>query len=294
MLARSLTALVAALAFAVPAACASARPLVGVGDASAAMFADANWQSLHLRITRICVPYDAVTRGGWERAQLDDFLAAARAHGVEPMVAFGHSRHAGPAPTVNEYRQALLAFRAAHPEVQLITPWNEANWRGQPTSSNPRLAADYYNQALTVFPSARIVAADVLDQAGVLDWLRVFRTYAYRHPQLWGIHNYLDANHFVPAPQSTTAELLRYVPGEVWLTETGGIVESSTMSHDEQRAARAITHVFELAALSERITRVYLYNWYGITRPGMWDSGLVGADGAPRAGLAAVRAYLRS
>src|SRR5438874_1361043 len=155
MLGRHLAALVAALAFALPAASASARPLVGVGDASAAMFADANWQSLHLRITRICVPYDAVTRGGWERAQLDDFLAAARAHGVEPMVAFGHSRHAGPAPTVNEYRQALLAFRAAHPEVQLITPWNEANWRGQPTSSNPRLAADYYNQALTVFPSAR-------------------------------------------------------------------------------------------------------------------------------------------
>ena len=79
----------------------------------------------------------------------------------------------------------------------------------------------------------------------------------------------------------------------MWLTETGGIVESSTMSHDEDRAARAITHVFELAAMSPRITRVYLYNWYGITQPRMWDSGLVSATGAPRAGLAALRAYLR-
>jgi len=292
MFARSLAALAAAFAFAVPTASAAARPLVGIGDASAAMFSDPNWQSLHVAITRICIPWDATIRGGWERAQLDDFLAAAEAHGVEPMVAFSHSRHAGPAPTKNQYRQAMLAFRATHPEVQLITPWNEANWRGQPTANDPRLAADYYNQALTVFPGARIVAADVLDQAGVLDWLRVFRTYAYRHPQLWGIHNYLDANHFIDPAQSTTAKLLRYLPGEVWLTETGGIVESSTFSHDEQRAARAITHVFDLAALSDRITRVYLYNWYGITKPGMWDSGLVAADGTPRPGLAAVRAYL--
>src|SRR5947208_13691546 len=136
MLGRHLAALVVALAFAVPAASAVARPLVGVGDVNPAMFADANWQSLHVRITRICVPYDAVTRGGWERAQLDDFLAAAEAHGVEPMVAFGHSRHAGPAPTVNEYRQALLAFPAAHPEVQLATPGNEANGRAQPAACN--------------------------------------------------------------------------------------------------------------------------------------------------------------
>src|SRR6184192_3467144 len=125
MLARQLAALVAALALGLPGASAEARPLVGVGDASAAMFADANWQSLHLRITRICVPYDAVTRGGWERAQLDDFLAAAYAHGVlggavRPGVqadgALGPSPHPGPGPARKEDRQAMLAFRAAHPE----------------------------------------------------------------------------------------------------------------------------------------------------------------------------------
>jgi hypothetical protein len=281
----------AALLVALPAS-AQARPLVGVGDASAGMFSDPNWQALGVRITRIVVPYDAVRRGGWERQQLDDFLAAARAHGAEPLVAFNHSRHAEPAPTVARYRADMKLFAAAHPEVQLITPWNEANWRGQPTAANPRLAADFYNQCLTVFPRARIVAADVLDQAGVLDWLRVFRTYAYKRPQLWGIHNYLDANHFLSAAQSTTAKILKYLPGEVWLTETGGIVESSSFAHDEQRAARAITHVFELAAMSRRITRVYLYNWYGITTPKLWDSGLVAADGTPRPGLAALRRYL--
>jgi hypothetical protein len=257
------------------------------------MFDDPNWQALGLRITRIVVPYDVIRRGGWERQQLEDFLAAARAHGAEPLVAFNHSRHAETGPTVAQYRADMKRFAAAHPEVRLITPWNEANWRGQPTASNPRLAADFYNQCLTVFPGARIVAADVLDQAGVLDWLRTFRTYAYRHPQLWGIHNYLDANHFIPASASTTAKIIKYLPGEIWLTETGGIVESSTFVHDEQRAARAITHVFELADMSPRITRVYLYNWYGITAPKMWDSGLVAADGTPRPGLAALRQHLR-
>jgi hypothetical protein len=290
-------ALAAALAAAVlvtalPAG-AQARPRVGVGDSSFRMFEDPNWQSLGLRISRIVVPYDVIRRGGWERQQLEDHLAGARAHGVEPLVAFNHSRHAETGPTVAQYRADMQRFAAAHPEVRLITPWNEANWRGQPTATNPRLAADFYNQTLTVFPDARIVAADVLDQAGVLDWLRTFRTYAYKHPQLWGIHDYLDANHFVPAAESTTAKILKYLPGEVWLTETGGIVESSTFAHDEQRAARAITHVFELAALSTRITRVYLYNWYGITKPKMWDSGLVAADGTPRPGLAALRRYLR-
>jgi hypothetical protein len=32
-----------------------------------------------------------------------------------------------------------------------------------------------------------------------------------------------------------------------------------------------------------------LYNWYGITTPKLWDSGLVAQDGTPRPGLAAVR-----
>jgi hypothetical protein len=44
--------------------------------------------------------------------------------------------------------------------------------------------------------------------------------------------------------------------------------------------------------MSTRITRVYLYNWYGITTPKMWDSGLVAADGTPRPGLDALRRYL--
>jgi hypothetical protein len=271
---------------------AFARPVIGIGDANAPMFSDPNFQALGVRTARIVVPYDALQRGGWELQQVDDWMVAAAARGVEPLVAFNHSRHAGPGPTVPQYRQAIQAFHRAYPHVRLITPWNEANYKSQPTAANPRLAAEYYNQTLSVFPGARIVAADVLDSAGVLDWLRTFRTYAYRRPQLWGLHNYGDVNHLVPAATSATAKVLRYLPGEVWLTETGGIVSSSAFPFDVNRAATATRHLLSLAEMSPRIARVYIYNWYGVRDPRLWDSGLVSADGVPRPALDVVRRYL--
>ena len=38
---------------------------------------------------------------------------------------------------------------------------------------------------------------------------------------IWGLHNYIDANRF---RTTGTRSLLRAVPGEVWFTETGGLV----------------------------------------------------------------------
>jgi hypothetical protein len=234
-----------------------------------------------------------VLRGGWERDEVDAWWAAAKAARVEPLVAFNHSRHAGPAPTLAEYRKNIIAFRDRYPWVKLITAWNEPNHKSQPTWDNPQLAAGYYNQALTVFPDARIVAGDVLDQSNALTWLRTYRTYVYKHPQLWGIHDYGDANHFRPYATSVTSKLVTYLPGEIWLTETGGIVNLPTSwPYDVDRAARAVQHTFELAEGSPRITRVYLYNWYGVTDPTLWDSGLVAADGTPRPALSVVLRYL--
>jgi hypothetical protein len=272
---------------------AHARPIVGIGDQNAEMFADPNFRTLGVRIARIVVPYDAVLRGGWERDRIDAWMAAAAASAIEPLVAFNHSRYAGPGPSVAAYRSHIQAFHRRYPQVRLITPWNEANHRLQPTAKDPRLAADFYNQALSVFPGARIVAADVLDQPGVRDWLRVFRTYAYRHPQLWGLHNYGDANRFRASGSSITAQVLRFLPGELWLTETGGIVNfASSFPYDEQRAARGVRQTFTLAEMSPRITRIYLYNWYGVADRTRWDSGFVSASGAPRPALGVLRQYL--
>jgi hypothetical protein len=275
------------------AATAHARPTVGIADHNVSTFSDPNYRALGAKIARLVIPYDAILNGGWERDHVDAWMAAASAAGVEPMVAFNHSRTRGRIPAVPAYRAHIQAFQARYPHVRVITPWNEANYKTQPTARNPRLAADFYNQTLSVFPRARIVAADVLDQDDVLSWLRTFRTYAYRRPQLWGLHNYNDANVFRPAASSMTAKVMRYLPGEVWLTETGGIVNSPRFPNDPQRAARAVQHVFALAEAFPRITRVYIYNWLGVAAPGAWDAGLVTADSRPRPALDVVRRYMR-
>ena len=113
-------------------------------------------------------------------------------------------------------------------------------------------------------------------------WLRTFRRHAGRGPHVWGLHNYPDVNRF---SSSTTRRFLRSVPGEVWFTETGGIVKfASRWRRDERRAGRAISHVFRVAAISPRITRVYLYNWRETRANRRWDSALISWDGRSRDG----------
>ncbi|HEY7620041.1 MAG TPA: hypothetical protein VH834_09725, partial [Solirubrobacteraceae bacterium] len=88
------------------------------------------------------------------------------------------------------------------------------------------------------------------------------------------------------------------VKGEVWLTETGGIVGLRTrdgqvsLPRDELRARASVAYAFELArAFSNRVERMYLYQWQ--TDPdGRFDAGLVRADGSARPALAVIRAQL--
>jgi hypothetical protein len=131
-------------------------------------------------------------------------------------------------------------------------------------------------------------------------WLARFRAALHGGaPQLWGLHNYTDTNRF---RTTGTQRMLAAVPGEIWVTETGGIVSFKTsdgrdvLPYDEQRAARAVRFLFRLAGLSSRITRTYIYQWK-IDFPGnRFDAGLVRPDGQARPSLAVVlqhRALLR-
>jgi hypothetical protein len=273
-----------------------AGPVIGIGDANASMFADANFLALGIRTARIVVPYDAVVRGGWERDQIDSWMAAAAEHGIEPSVAFERSRHPEAAPSVDSYSAAIEAFRDRYPQVQIVAPWNEANHPVQPTWNNPALAADYYAAARRVFPDARIIAGNVVDIGNIFEWLRIYREHLGGEPQLWGILNYGDTTQLTEPLQSTTGAVLSAVPGELWITETGGIVKFWPFyPFDLDRAARSTEHAFVLAQMSPRITRMYLYNWYAPSDPwAAWDTGLVAADGAPRPALDVVRRELQS
>ncbi|MDP2711691.1 MAG: hypothetical protein Q8O56_10780 [Solirubrobacteraceae bacterium] len=265
--------------------------VVGIGEQNSPMFADRRFRALGLRHARLVAPYD-VTSVRSDRDLVDLWLHSARSAGVEPFITFGHSyRDPDKLPSTTEFRRAFRAFRARHPDVRVYAPWNEINHASQPTATAPRQAAEYYNVVRAECADCVVLAGDVLDQAGMTRYIEQYRRHLDGEPAIWGLHNYADTNRF----RSTgLRDLLDAVSGEVWLTETGGIVRfGRNFPYDEQRAARAIDQTFKLALASERVTRIYLYNWTGAQPDGRFDAGLTGPDGSTRPGLVRLRAALR-
>jgi len=80
---------------------------------------------------------------------------------------------------------------------------------------------------------------------------------------------------------SIRAFLRRVRNADIWITETGGIVHHNRWKYDEERAARAVRHVFKLTSALPRVRRVYIYNWRDDGNR-WWDSGLIARDGTER------------
>jgi hypothetical protein len=269
--------------------------LLAIADQKPETFSDPLFRRLGVARSRLNTPWNGIFT---EPDRLDGWLSAARAAGVEPLVAFEHARGepcpAQPCrlPSLRDYTRAVRAFHARYPWVRLIQPWNEANSATQPTGTHPERAAAYYDALKGVCPGCIVTGADVLDSGNLSRWLARFRA-ALKGPvpQLWGLHNYSDTNRF---RSEGTRRMLALVPGQIWLTEAGGIVSFTTsdgreaLPYDEQRAARAIRYLFRLAALSPRITRVYIYQWKIDFQGNRFDAGLIGPDGKPRPALQAV------
>ncbi len=279
-----------------PVAAAPAKPkrgsfVVGIGEQNSPMFADRRFRALGITHARLVAPYDTVARRG-ERDLADVWLGAAKAAGAEPFITFGHSR-AKPAklPSVAEFRAAFDAFHERYPEVKTYAPWNEINHTSQPTARAPQRAAEYYNVVKARCPDCTVLAGDVLDQAGMIGYVKRYRRHLDGEPAIWGLHNYADTNRF---RTSGLRDLMRTVKGDIWLTETGGIVKfGRNFPRDEQRAARSVTFALKLARDNRRVKRVYLYNWTGAKPSDRFDSGLIGSDGAARPGYDALRAGLK-
>lgn len=270
---------------------AAAGLTVGIGDNNPAFFASPLFARLGVDKARLVTAWDT-TRVQFERAIVDSWLAEARRTGTEPFVTFSHSRvDPEKLPTVAEFRRAFRAFRRRYPDVRIYAPWNEINHRSQPTHDAPRRAAEYYNVVREECRGCTVLAGDVLDQEGMTRYLGEYRRHLDGTPRIWGLHNYSDTNRF---RNRGTRELLAAVPGDVWLTETGGIVRfGADFPYDPRRAARALNYTFRLARQSERIPRIYVYNWTGVQRSARFDSGLVGPDGRARPAYDVVRAAVR-
>jgi hypothetical protein len=279
---------------------------IGVSDNWVSMFGDPRFRWLGPRVARLVVAWDVVDRArelGWRAA----WLRAARAQGVEPLVAFtADPRHPRRLPGVASYRSAVTAFMSLFPWVHDFSAWNEENHPLQPTSGNPRRAAEYFDALSAACRTCSTTAADVLDISNMAPWLRRFLRYAHR-PRLWGLHNYID---LWRGDGEHTRRLLRTVPGQIWFTETGGVVwrwERSYGSrgagyvvHPEQQAALIAARLTRLAAISPRVTRVYYYQWrvprtlawaraHGQVS---WDSGLIRPDCSTRPAFSVVAQLL--
>jgi hypothetical protein len=291
--------LLAVVAAALLTPAAQAAPLVGIGEQKPRMFSDPAWQALGLRDVRIVVSWNAI-HIPFERREIDAYMAAAERSGARVLVAFGRSRtrrgtRVLPGPV--RYARAFRKFRRRWPGPRTFVAWNEANHCSQPTCRRPDRAAAYFDALRSACPRCTVVAADVLDSPDMVGWVTAFRRAARHRPTLWGLHNYLDANRFTTRG---TRALLRAVRGNVWFTETGGLVERSNRSpirfpDSRAHAAEATDWLFgRLVRLSPRVRRVYLYHWRPAEEVGAtWDSALVDRDGEPRPAYRVLRIWLR-
>jgi hypothetical protein len=273
---------------------------VGVSDQQASTFENPLFKPLNFRAARYIAPYDAM-RNAVDRQRLTDWIQGARFQKQRILVSFEHSRQPGKArkaPTVSQYTAAIKRFHKAFPFVKEISPWNEVNRcqtngdaNGQPTCGKEKLLAQYYSAARKVFgKKATIVALDVLDEQNVNKTIKVIKTflkYAKPRPKILGFHNYSDTNRF---SASRTRRVLQTWPGDVWLTETGGIVTlGKSFPYSESRAAKALGCMFTLAKQNKRIKRLYVYQFNGAPAGSRFDAGLISADNKKRPGYAIVQ-----
>jgi hypothetical protein len=267
---------------------------IGMSDQKVGMWQDPRFAQLGIKQVRILMSYDSVLTGNFSR--YDAWMQAAHARGADVLLTINQSgRHPLRLPTPARYRRVVRTLRKRYPWVKTMSAWNEANHKTQPLYRKPRRAAQYFNIMRKECRGCRIVAADVLDSKNMVPWLAKFKRYA-KHPRIWGLHSYSDANHFKPLRATSTRLLLRVVKGDVWLTEAGGIVRFGSRyrggKRGERRAAKAVKRTFSVARMSKRIKRVYLYHWDADRKFLTWDSAFVTAKGRARPALDVLRKEL--
>jgi hypothetical protein len=276
---------------------------VGIGEQDASMFTNPLFTKLNVKRARYFPSWNVALKKR-EAQWLDTWLAQANTTRVEPLISFsaalGSRCPARPCklPSVKEFTRAFKAFRKRWPQVKVVSPWNEANHRSQPTFKNPKRAAQFYNVVRSSCRGCKIVAADVIDERNMESWLRTFRRTA-KKPKIWGLHNYRDTNLRKGQVTGGTRRLVNAVRGQIWLTETGGIVKfvlptgGTLFPFSESRANKAVKRMFSLAKkYRSRIKRLYIYNWRQPTLSNRFDAGLLRKNGTARPAYSTVRRTL--
>jgi hypothetical protein len=287
-----------------PKAHAAASFQTGIGDEQPEMFADPAWQQLHTKIARYIAPYDAAVRRP-SLAMATAWIRAAEAQHQQVLVAFYHSEYTPTTqPSVALYKRDVQKFVKLFPYVRQYQPWDEANRGNVPhafASPSAGAAAQYYQALIRVCSGCTVVGLDVLDQANTiptLNYIAEFKREIGRlrtiMPRIWGLHDYSDVNRL---ESWRTREVSSALGGQVWLTETGGIVQfggyfTNRNGSGLTRAARVLHYTFAVAGSQTQIKRLYIYNWTGGVKSTRFDAGLTDYRHKPRAGYVAVCRHL--
>ena len=280
--------------------------MTGIGDEQDKMFSSPLWQQLHTKIARYIAPYDAVARP-YSLAKATAWIHAAEAQHQQVLVAFYHSEYTPTRlPSVATYQRDVAKFVKLFPRVRQYQAWDEATRGNEPHQfSSPSAVEDakYYQALIRSCRGCTAVGLDVLDAQQIgptLTYISEFRREVYRlktiMPKVWGLHNYSDINR---RESWRTADLVRALGGEVWLTETGGIVQfgggfPNAHGAGLTRAATVLKYMFGVAGSHAKIKRLYIYNWTGGTSRTRFDAGLMNARDQPRAGYVFVCKQLRA
>jgi hypothetical protein len=280
--------------------------LTGIGEQRPELFAEPLWRQLHMGIARYIVPFDAAVRPYW-LTKAGVWIRAAEARHQQILVAFYHSEVTPlKMPSSATYQSDVQKFVRLFPKVREYQSWNEANRGNVPhmfSSPSAASAAMYYRALVRVCGHCLAIGLDVLDSAKVASTLRYVTAFKREisrlktvMPRIWGLHNYSDINRL---ESQRTRELVHAFGGEVWLTETGGIVKFGKSFPNRRgaglrRAAKVLAYMFSVAGSERQIKRLYIYDWTGGTSSTRFDAGLMNARDQPRLGYVAVCKRLRA
>jgi hypothetical protein len=266
---------------------AGAKLTVGISDDGVGMFSQPNFKSLNLKTARFTIFWNvAVMKNNKAYMNLTrQWLAAAKADGISPLVSFGgNGNHI---PSVAEYTTAVKAFMRDFPTVKTFSPWNEPDWIYRPAlAKHPTLAAAYFNVLAKYCRHCTVVAGDVYLRAdnGLASWVRAYSKGLHYKPAGWAIHPYDDIRSHKTSQLKALESVTR---GPIWFDEISGVLRRGHWGFPNQSgtaAAKDERFLFSLPKKFPRITRIYHYQWQGTvdTASTGWDSGLIGPGGVPR------------
>lgn len=270
---------------------AHGKAQIGISDNKPNMFSDNDFKALGTKNVRLNVGWDLLSAKGstaaHERTRVAAWMAAAKTGKYNILLSFDASKGTTKKrPTGKKLAASLKAIRKKYPgQIKRVSPWNEANW----TVKNAKKAAEYYKAVKKACKGCKIVS-DVVDKPNLISWTKKYKkALGKTKVKIWGLHNYVDVNNFTD--KRTKAFLKLTKKGDVWLTETGGVVDRNTTTNSSfagkgiDHQTKATQYLFDnIVKKQKRIKLVFFYNWNNdqafdyLT----WDSALKDVAGTLR------------